>query len=223
MSMLSACQFLGVHTIQAKTLRSDCVKILKHATLPKPNITREEKKALHNLVTDNTITILTADKGSAVVVIKSVDYKQKANKILSDTKTYNVLAKEPMAKYTTTLVKNYKNSNKLTPLPNLTTSTCTLPHRTSHDSMASPRSTRQGPLSVPEEQYRLGSSARRLPTGWDRRAGLVRCDRPVHLCAVDQSMDMIFDKLSQDPTLPTRTAMTGAQGRDLLTICIKTT
>ena len=105
MSMLSACKFLGVHTKQAKTLRSDCVKILKHATLPKPNITRQEKRALHSLVTDNTITILTADKGSAVVVIKSVDYKHKAKKILSDTKTYNVLPKEPMAKYTTTLIK----------------------------------------------------------------------------------------------------------------------
>ena len=40
---------------------------------------------------------------------------------------------------------------------------------------------------------------------------------------VDQSLDVIFDKLSQDPTLPTRTSMTAAQVRDLLAICLKTT
>ena len=81
----SACRFLGAHTKQAETLRFDCVKILKHATLHKPNITRKEKEALHNLATDSTITILPADKGRAVVVMNSVDYKQKAKNILSDT------------------------------------------------------------------------------------------------------------------------------------------
>ena len=40
---------------------------------------------------------------------------------------------------------------------------------------------------------------------------------------VDQSLDVIFDKLSQDPSLPTRTSMTAAQVRDLLAICLKTT
>ena len=40
---------------------------------------------------------------------------------------------------------------------------------------------------------------------------------------VDQSLDVIFDKLSQDPTLPTRTTMTAAQVRDLLAINLKTT
>ena len=40
---------------------------------------------------------------------------------------------------------------------------------------------------------------------------------------IDQSLDVIFDKLSQDPTLPTRTTMTAAQVRDLLAICLKTT
>ena len=32
-------------------------------------------------------------------------------------------------------------------------------------------------------QRDLASSAERLPTGWDSCAGLVPCDRPVHLCA----------------------------------------
>jgi len=41
----SACKVLGPHTKQADVLRSDCVKILKHATPPKPNITPKEQAA----------------------------------------------------------------------------------------------------------------------------------------------------------------------------------
>ena len=42
----SACKYLGPNSKQAETLRSDCVKILKHAKNPKSNISQKEQLVL---------------------------------------------------------------------------------------------------------------------------------------------------------------------------------
>ena len=70
----SACNLLGPNSQQAQTLRADCVKIIKHASLPKPNITAKEKSSLRSLAKDSEIMILPADKGRAVVVLNAQDY-----------------------------------------------------------------------------------------------------------------------------------------------------
>ena len=40
---------------------------------------------------------------------------------------------------------------------------------------------------------------------------------------VDKSIDVIYDKLTNDPTLHNRTQMSPEQVRDLLAVCLKTT
>ena len=81
----SACRLIGPNTKEAETLRSDCVRILKNAPPPKPNLKRKEKIALGSLARDSEITIVPADKGRAVVVLNTKDYKTKARALLDDT------------------------------------------------------------------------------------------------------------------------------------------
>ena len=45
---------------------------------PRPNITREEQKALKELREDNTRVVLTADKGICLVVTDREEYIKKA-------------------------------------------------------------------------------------------------------------------------------------------------
>ncbi len=100
-----ACKLAGAGSKQADRIRSDCVKLLKNAPPPKPNISADEQKALQALGKDDAIMILPADKGRAVVVMNTVDYKTKAKSLLADSDTYKVLKKDPTAKFTDRLVK----------------------------------------------------------------------------------------------------------------------
>ena len=104
----SACRCIGADSHQAAKLRADCVRILKQAKPPKDNITLEERKALTTLAKDSDITILPADKGRAVVILNTADYKEKAKTILSDTNTYQALPKDPTSKYKTALSKKFR-------------------------------------------------------------------------------------------------------------------
>ena len=61
---------------------------------PKPNITREEQKAMEKLRKDNTRIVLTMDKGVALVVMNKEDYEKKAEELLSQ-KTYNNINNDP--------------------------------------------------------------------------------------------------------------------------------
>ena len=50
----------------------------KEDSTPWPNITREEQKALQELIEDNTKVVLTADKGVCFVVMDKEEYIKKA-------------------------------------------------------------------------------------------------------------------------------------------------
>ena len=67
---------------------------------PKPNITKEEKIALTKLKKDPSRMVLTADKGMALVIMNTEDYKKKAED-LSEQHTYRPMASDP-----TMLLKN---------------------------------------------------------------------------------------------------------------------
>ena len=99
-----ACRFLGLDTKAAETLRANCVRILKNAPKPRSNINKKERLALDSLAKNKEITIVPADKGRSVVVMNTQDYKDKANKILSDTSTYKTLSKDPTARFSAQLV-----------------------------------------------------------------------------------------------------------------------
>ena len=57
--------------------------ILRKGQPPKPNLNKEERKALSQLSKDQDRVILTADKGVAMVVLDKEDYISKAQELLS--------------------------------------------------------------------------------------------------------------------------------------------
>ena len=68
--------------------RSKVVKVLKRAKLPKPNISKEKKRAIDELKQRDDIVILNADKGNSTVVMNKKEYNQKLENMLSDTAIY---------------------------------------------------------------------------------------------------------------------------------------
>jgi len=69
---------------QADTVRRSFNNILQQAEPPKPNITKEMQEALKNLKQDDSIMILSADKGRASVVLNTDTYHDEM-KILTET------------------------------------------------------------------------------------------------------------------------------------------
>ena len=63
------------------------IKSFKHM-LPKPNITKDEAKALKHPRQDKDRIILTADKGVALVVLDRRDYVNKAMYLLANRDTF---------------------------------------------------------------------------------------------------------------------------------------
>ena len=59
------------------------------------NLTPAQRQALSQLKQDKNRVILTADKGMAMVVMDTQDYNNKAQSLLQDTDTYQVLPKDP--------------------------------------------------------------------------------------------------------------------------------
>ena len=108
----SACRAVGPHSKESETLRAHCVRVLKNAPPPKPNLKKSERIALEELAKDKNITIVPADKGRAVVVMNTVDYKNKAKQLLSDENTYQRLNKDPTSKFSNKLINQLKELKK---------------------------------------------------------------------------------------------------------------
>ncbi|XP_071439029.1 uncharacterized protein [Hetaerina americana] len=91
----------------AEEVRSEVALALKRSSLPKPNITKDEKKALVALRRNPDIVILPADKGNATVLLKTEDYHQKVQQLLADA-TYRRIPRDPtdsIVRKTTSLMK----------------------------------------------------------------------------------------------------------------------
>ncbi|XP_072048537.1 uncharacterized protein [Amphiura filiformis] len=102
---------------EVTVLRSEMANTLRSAKPMKSNISKEERQAIFDLKKDESILILPADKGKATVVMDTEEYEQKLNNMLSDEKTYEVLTKDPIAKYKRELVSiltRFKTENKIT-------------------------------------------------------------------------------------------------------------
>ncbi len=105
MAVESACRLIGADSNRAAALRAECVKVLKQATLPTSNVSKGERAALKRLKQDSSIMILPADKGRAVVVMNSQDYRDKAKALLGDTTTYQPLGRNPTSKFSSQAIK----------------------------------------------------------------------------------------------------------------------
>ncbi|XP_072017463.1 uncharacterized protein [Amphiura filiformis] len=100
----TACHVLGPNSDTSTLLRSDCVRIIKDCKLPKSNISKEERAALRDLKSDNSILILPADKGRATVILNKKTYLEKSQELLGDSKTYTPLKRDPTPSYSKKLV-----------------------------------------------------------------------------------------------------------------------
>jgi hypothetical protein len=117
---------VGLNRSDAAQLRAEVVGVLKSTNFTKPNLTKDEKKALKDLKKEESIMILPADKGKATVIVDKVDYEEKVKNMLNDEKTYEKLKSDPTARYKrklisilTSLEKTEENHRKglLAPLP----------------------------------------------------------------------------------------------------------
>ena len=109
-SIEMACQNLNNN--EAQELRSDVYRALRNSHPPKPNLRKEEMKALKQLKTDKDLMVLTAFKGVAMVVIDRQEYIQKARALLEDTNTYRPIPSDPITKLKNKLVNILKKMKK---------------------------------------------------------------------------------------------------------------
>lgn len=79
---------------QAEEIRQEVATILRKAKPPESNLTTEERLALKELKQDESILVLTADKGNATVVLDTEDYKQKMHTLLAGP-TYKEINTDP--------------------------------------------------------------------------------------------------------------------------------
>ena len=63
------------------------------------NVTKKEWEVIDKLKKDDTIMVLTANKGRVRVVMKKEEYLEKCNNLLKDEKTYLKLKRDPASKY----------------------------------------------------------------------------------------------------------------------------
>ena len=92
---------------EAEELRAEVKAVLKKIHSPKPNITKEEQKALKELKKDTNRVILTADKGTCLVVMDKEEYISKAQELLKE-ETYRILPEDPPSKQKNKLIQLLK-------------------------------------------------------------------------------------------------------------------
>ena len=92
---------------KAQDLKSRVKWCLKHSRIPKPNLTRQQIKAVQRLRQDTTIKIIPADKSKATVVLDAAEYYKKMEELLKDS-SYKRIKKDPTAKIMRELYQKLK-------------------------------------------------------------------------------------------------------------------
>ena len=83
------------------------LKLPSREVTPRPNITREEQRALRELKKDDTRVFLTADKGVCLVVLDREEYIKKAEELLKE-KTYKIIPTDPTNRQKNKLIQILK-------------------------------------------------------------------------------------------------------------------
>jgi hypothetical protein len=84
-------------------IRSHTINAINNFRTPHPNMTRNEREAIHELRKNPEITLIPADKGHTTVLMPTADYETKMAAIVKDTSTYRKLPGDPTMKYKTIL------------------------------------------------------------------------------------------------------------------------
>ena len=103
----TACQKLNNQ--DAEELRDDINGLLRKSHVPRPNLTKEENKALAELKRGKDRTILTADKGVAMVVLDKKDYVDKVEGLLAQL-IYRTINIDPTNKLKAKFILTLKRS-----------------------------------------------------------------------------------------------------------------
>ena len=101
-SIERSCQSLDSNTVEE--LRSDIYRVSRQPHQLKPNLKKEEIKAIKQLKADKDCMVLTADKGVTLVVMDRSDYTKKAKELLEDTNTYRTIQSDPTNKLKNKLI-----------------------------------------------------------------------------------------------------------------------
>ena len=82
--MIAGMEALGRHLDLAKVmeLRRLVQGCMTDAKPPKPNLTKQQSRALNSLCRDDSIVVLPADKGNASVIMETSKYQHKIDEIL---------------------------------------------------------------------------------------------------------------------------------------------
>ena len=92
------------------------VGAVSRAKMPPRNVPPRESKALKDLAHDESILVLPADKGKAMVVMNRTDYDAKKLMMLKDESTYRLLEKDPtsaLARRMNSTLMKLKQSGRL--------------------------------------------------------------------------------------------------------------
>ena len=92
---------------EAEELRAQVKAVLKKIQPPKTNITKEEQKAMIELKKDTNRVILTADKGTCLVVMDKEEYINKAQDLLKE-EAYKIIPEDPTNKQKNKLIQLLK-------------------------------------------------------------------------------------------------------------------
>ena len=92
---------------KAEELRGEIKQIFRKTQPPKPNIMKEEAKAIQELKRDKERVILTADKGVCMVVMDKEEYIQKSEELLHQP-AYKELPSDPTTKHKNKLISILK-------------------------------------------------------------------------------------------------------------------
>ena len=105
----TACQKLNNQN--AEELRTNINGLPRKSYAPRPNLNKEENKALVELKKDKNRIILTADKGVALVVLDKKDYIGKAQNLLVQP-AYRTLERDPTNKRKAKLITMLRRSKR---------------------------------------------------------------------------------------------------------------
>ena len=92
---------------EAGEFRAKVKAVLKRIQPCKSNITKEEQKALKELKKDTNRVILTADKGTCLLVMDKEEYINKAQDLLKE-ETYRIIPEHPTSKLKNKLIQLLK-------------------------------------------------------------------------------------------------------------------
>ena len=84
-------------TVKAELTRAKIGGIIRRAERPSPNVSKEERVAVKDLLSNDGIVIAPADKGNATVVLNKSDYEAKARSVI-EKKPFEKVKRNPKRK-----------------------------------------------------------------------------------------------------------------------------